>query len=137
MSISVKRLLNASESVKSDGLSQGEREAIVDLLHYCMYADNFVAITEDQFINATAATLSWDKNISFESFEGGSIGRARKAKENGGYRDEFLKGIAGKLASKSARQLAFDLCAALYKSDANLVDKEAEQLSAIKALLKV
>jgi hypothetical protein len=37
----IEKLFNKSEAPK-DGLTQPRREAIVDLLNYCMYADNLV-----------------------------------------------------------------------------------------------
>jgi hypothetical protein len=120
---------------KDDGLKQTQREAIVDLLHYCMFTDNFVALKEDQFVNTVAATLSWDKNISFESYEGGSIGNARRAKESQAFREQFLPGIAKRLETKEARQLAFNLCKDLYNADSNLADGESQTLAALKKLL--
>lgn len=135
MSNSVKKLFVKSGNAKSDGLQQGQREAIVDLLHYCMYADNLVALKEDQFVNQVAATLSWDPNISFESYEGGSIGNARKAKELPAYREEFLKSISERLRTKETRQLAFGLVKDLFNADANLSEKETQQLPALRQAL--
>jgi hypothetical protein len=132
---SVKPLFTGDNSKKPDGLVQAQREAIVDLLHYCMFTDNFVALAEDSFVNSVAATLNWDKNISFESYEGGSIGNARKAKESGGYRETFLKGIVDRLATKAARDLALQLCRDLYKSDSKLAESESQQLAALVRLL--
>jgi hypothetical protein len=134
MSTSFQKVFSADRSKKNDGLSQPQREAIVDLLHYCMYADNFVALAEDKFINGVAATLNWDDNISFEVYEGGSIGKARKAKESAGYRDTFYKDVVARLATKDARALALKLCKELYNAD-SMADSESEQLAVIKKLL--
>ena len=45
MSSLIKKLFHKSEASK-DGLNQPQREAIVDLLNYCMYADNFVFLVD-------------------------------------------------------------------------------------------
>jgi hypothetical protein len=55
----LKKLFRRSEE-KNDGLTQPQREAIVDLLNYCMYADNLVMLAEDRLIADTAATFNWD-----------------------------------------------------------------------------
>lgn len=132
---SIKKLFENSGSSKDDGLSQAQREAIVDLLHYCMYADNLVALKEDQFINTVASTLSWDPLISFETYEGTSIGNARRAKEQAAYREEFLQGVAARLGTPEVRQLAFDLVKQLFSADANLVEAETQQLPALRRAL--
>lgn len=134
MPTSFQKVFSADRSKKNDGLSQTQREAIVDLLHYCMYADNFVALAEDKFINAVAATLNWDDKISFEVYEGGSIGKARKAKESAGYRDTFYKDVVARLATKEARELALKLCKDLYNAD-SMAESESQQLAVIKKLL--
>jgi DUF1680 family protein len=134
MPTSFQKVFSADSAKKNDGLSQPQREAIVDLLHYCMYADNFVALAEDKFINAVAATLNWDNNISFEVYEGGSIGKARKAKESAGYRDTFYKDVVARLATKEAREMALKLCKDLYNAD-SMAESESQQLAVIKKLL--
>jgi uncharacterized tellurite resistance protein B-like protein len=136
MSTSLKKAFpSGSKTTVADGLNQGQREAIIDLLHYCMFADNFVSLSEDKFVNTVAATLSWDKNISFESFEGGSIGKARKAKESQAYREQFYKDLLSRLATKEARDLALKLCKDLYRADSNLAELETQQLAVISKLL--
>lgn len=132
---SVKKLFVKSGNPKSDGLQQAQREAIVDLLHYCMYADNLVALKEDSFINNVAATLSWDTNISFETYEGSSIGNARRAKENAAYREEFLRSVSERLENKATRELAFGLVKDLFNADADLSEKETQSLPALRKVL--
>lgn len=133
---SIKKLFAADPAKKSDGLTQPQRQAIVDLLHYCMFADNFVALAEDRFVNSVAATLNWDNRITFESYEGGSIANARKAKENAAYRENFLKDIVSRLNTPAARDLARGLCRDLYSADARIAEAESQQLAQITALLK-
>jgi len=135
MAFSFKKLFSGNSDSKSDGLNQAQREAIVDLLHYCMFADNFVALAEDSFVNSVAATLNWDKNITFESYEGGSIGKARKAKESASYRETFYKDVISRLATKEARAKALQLCRDLYQADAKQAEAETQQLATLAKLL--
>lgn len=135
MQNSFKQAFSGDAKVINDGLNQAQREAIIDLLHYCMFADNFVSLTEDRFVNTVAATLSWDKNISFESFEGGSIGKARKAKESPAFREQFYKDVLARLATTDAKGLALKLCKDLYKTDSKVAELESQQLAVISKLL--
>ena len=135
MPSSLKKLIRESDGSNDDGLQQAQREAIVDLLNYCMFADNFVARAEKQLVTATGATLDWDRNISFEVYEGGSIGKARRAKDEAAFRKTFLDSIKQRLDTKQSRELALGLCRDLFVADANMAANEATELAAIKALL--
>src|SRR5437763_6647885 len=85
----IRKLFRKSEAPK-DGLTQPQREAIVDLLNYCMYADNLIFIAEDRLITDTVAKFHWDPKVPFDQFDVRSIDNARNGRENKGYRDRFL-----------------------------------------------
>ena len=55
----IRKLFHKSEA-PNDGLTQPQREAIVDLLNYCMYADNLIFLAEDRLITDTVAKFNWD-----------------------------------------------------------------------------
>ena len=55
----LRKLFHKTEA-PNDGLTQPQREAIVDLLNYCMYADNLVMLAEDRLIADTVAKFNWD-----------------------------------------------------------------------------
>jgi uncharacterized tellurite resistance protein B-like protein len=134
MSFSFSRLFKQTSPVE-DGLTQSEREAIADLLHYCLYADNHIALAETAVLNDIISTLSWDPNTSFSSFEGRSVSAAREAKENAAAREEFLQSIRGRLSKPQVRTLAFDLCKQLFVADGAQSDKETVVLARIQQLL--
>lgn len=134
MSFSFSRFFSHKPAVK-DGLNQAEREAIADLLHYCLYADNHIALAETEVLESIISTLSWDPNSSFASFEGRSVAAARAAKEDESAREEFLKSIRVRLAKPSVRTLAFDLCKQLFVADGVQSDKETVVLARIQQLL--
>ena len=85
----IRKLFHKSEA-PTDGLTQPQREAIVDLLNYCMYADNLIFLAEDRLIADTVAKFNWDPKIPFDQFDVRSIGNARDAREHPGYRDQFF-----------------------------------------------
>jgi hypothetical protein len=81
MSSLIRKLFHKSEAPK-DSLTQPQREAIVDLLNYCMYADNLVFLAEDRLIADTVAKFNWDPKVPFDQFDARSIGNARNARES-------------------------------------------------------
>ena len=93
----LKKLFRKSEA-PNDGLTQPQREAIVDLLNYCMYADNLVMLAEDRLIADTVAKFNWDpKAVRFDQFDARSVGNARNARESQVYRAKFLGSIRDRL----------------------------------------
>ena len=76
---SIRKLFHRPEA-PNDGLTQPEREPIVDFLNYCN-ADSLVMLAEDRFITDTAAKLGWDSKTPFDSFDVRSIDNPRNARE--------------------------------------------------------
>jgi uncharacterized tellurite resistance protein B-like protein len=134
MSFSFSRFFN-QKAATNDGLTQPQREAIADLLHYCLYADNNIALAETALIEDVVSSLTWDPNTSFGSFEARSIAAARQAKEDAAAREQFLKSIRQRLDKPGARSLAFDLCKQLFVADGVQSDKETVVLARIQQLL--
>jgi hypothetical protein len=112
----IRKLFHKSEAPK-DGLTQPQREAIVDLLNYCMYADNLVMLAEDRLITDTVAKFNWDPKVPFDQFVVRSIDNARNASENQGYRDRFLGSIKDRLDTAAVKGQALDLCQELFLAD--------------------
>jgi uncharacterized tellurite resistance protein B-like protein len=134
MSFSFSRFFSAKPGAP-DGLTQTQREAIADLLHFCVYADNHIALNETAAIERIVSTLNWDTSSSFASFESRSIAAARAAKENEFTREEFLKSIRLRLDQPAARTLALNLCKQIFVSDGAQSDKETVAFARIRQLL--
>jgi len=56
----IRKLFHKSEA-PNDGLTQPQREAIVDLLNYCMYADNLVFLAEERKSGVQRSIPGFDK----------------------------------------------------------------------------
>jgi len=119
----------------NDGLTQAAREALVDVLHYTMYADRHIAVREDQFIEATARALSWDPNISYEYYEGKSTGAVTRALSDAAEGQAFFESLKSRLARQSDRELALTLAADLAKSDGQQRDSETAAIAKLRAAL--
>jgi hypothetical protein len=117
-------------------LAQSEREAIVDLLHLCLYGDSHIALREGQFISDVVDVIGWETQSSFGSYEARSISTARAAKENSDTKREHLAYAATRLKSKESRALAIDLCKQLFAVDGSTAEKEAALLGEIRTALE-
>jgi len=131
----IRKLFHKSEE-PNDGLTQPQREAIVDLLNYCMYADNLVFLAEDRLIADTAAKFNWDSKVPFDQFEVRSVSNARNARESQVYRDQFLGSISDRLSTDAVKAQALDLCQELFLADGARSDEEDEVLQNLRQLLE-
>jgi len=131
----IRRLFHKSEA-PNDGLTQPQREAIVDLLNYCMYADDRVFLAEDRLITDTVAKFNWDSKVPFDQFDVRSIDNARNARESQVYRDQFLASIGDRLATAAVKGKALDLCQELFVADGSRSDEEDDVLQNLRQLLE-
>jgi hypothetical protein len=116
-------------------LPQSEREAIVDLLHLCIYADAHISLKEGQVVSDVVDVIGWDTKLSFSAYEQRSIAAAREARSDEKSQKEFIESAAKRLSSKGSKDLAVSLCGELFRSDGT-ADREAKLLMQIRAILK-
>ncbi len=119
----------------SDGFTQPAREALVDVLHYCMYADKHIALAEDAFIEKAARTLSWDAKISYDYYEGKSVAEVRRALADQKARDAFFDSVKERLTAPAQRQFALKLAADLMAADGDKSNAEHDALVALRKIL--
>jgi len=131
----IRKLFRKSEA-PNDGLTQPQREAIVDLLNYCMYADNLVFLAEDRLIADTVAKFNWDPKVPFDQFDARSTSNARNASESQVYRDQFLASIRDRLDTDAVKGKALDLCQELFVADGARSDEEDAVLQNLRELLE-
>jgi len=131
----IRKLFRKSEAPK-DNLTQPQREAIVDLLNYCMYADDLVFLAEDRLIADTVAKFNWDPKIPFDQFDARSIGNARNARESQVYRDQFLASIRDRLGTAAVKGKALALCQELFVADGARSDEEEAVFQNLRQLLE-
>jgi uncharacterized tellurite resistance protein B-like protein len=131
----IRKLFHKSEAPK-DGLTQPQREAIIDLLNYCTYADNLVMLAEDRLITDTVAKFNWESKVPFDQFVLRSTDNARNARESQVYRDQFLASIRDRLGTAAVKGQALDLCQELFVADGARSDEEDAVLQNLKKLLE-
>jgi uncharacterized tellurite resistance protein B-like protein len=130
------RKLFGKPEAPNDGLTQPQREAIVDLMNYCMYADNLVMLSEDRLITDTVAKFNWDSKVPFDQFVLRSTDNARNARESQVYRDRFLASIRDRLDTAAAKGQALGLCQELFVADGARSDEEEDVLQNLRKLLE-
>jgi hypothetical protein len=131
----IKKLFHKSEA-PTDGLTQPQREAIVDLLNYCMYADDLIMLAEDRLITDTVAKFNWDSKVPFDQFVLRSTDNARNARESQVYRDQFLASIRDRLGTAAVKGQALGLCQELFVADGARSDEEDAVLQNLRGLLE-
>jgi len=117
-----------------DGLTQIQREAIVDVLHYCMYADKHIATTEDEVIEAAARKLDWDPKVSYEYYEGQSTALVRAALADSAERSAFLSGLNSRLGN-TGKLIALQVAERVISADGVRKATELEAIAALRETL--
>jgi hypothetical protein len=132
---SLKKLFHPKPT-SSDGLTQSQREAIVDLLNYCSYADRDITQGEEDMIDGLGSKLDWDQNMDFDYYMDKSLGVVRNVIEQKDSMPYFLKDVRTRLDSKKSRETALGLCDKLFKADGKVTAEESETFKAIAEALK-
>jgi hypothetical protein len=135
MSSLLKKLFRKSEA-PNDGLTQPQREAIVDLLYDCLDADNLVVLAEVSLISETVQQFDWDSKVPFDQFALRSIDNARNARESQVHREKFLGSIKDRLDTAAVKGKALDLCQELFVADGARSDEEEEVFQNLRKLLE-
>lgn len=122
-------------AASSDGLTQPQREAILDLLNICIYADNHIAVAEGKVVEDFTRKLDWDPAVEFGAFEAASITRARQAKEETDFRADYHASIKERLGNDRSKKTAEEVCKQLVSADGVKTESEQAVLSMIGKLL--
>jgi hypothetical protein len=82
------------------------------------------------------AKFNWDPKVPFDQFDARSVGNARNASENEGYREEFLAWIKDRLGTAAVKGQALDLCQELFLADGAQSYEEDDALQNLRELLE-
>jgi anion-transporting ArsA/GET3 family ATPase len=132
--ISLKRLF-LPMSAPRDGLTQRQREAIVDLLNYCSFIDRDIVQSESELIDDLERQFHWDANVDFDYYVNKSVDAVRNVLENKDSAGEFLANIRARLSSKKSRAIALGLADKIVKTDGRVTAAESETYQAIRKAL--
>ena len=129
------RLFKASPRTAPDGLQQFQREAIVDLLHFCRIADDKLVVVEENVEAKVEADLNWESTVPLVTYAADSLARAEKTINNPELRAQFIWSVADRLVSTELKTRAIGICLDMFKADGEFVDKERLVFREIKQAL--
>ena len=114
-----------------DGLTQGQREALLDLFNFCMCADGKLVVSEENFITSETARFHWDSPQSVTDFSALSVERARAAHRTAETRERYAAEINDRLVTTELKSDAIALCRRLFVVDGEYAASEQEAFSNI------
>jgi hypothetical protein len=125
----------SASTAKDDGLTQGEREAIVDLLNFCSFVDHDISDAEERIIDGLEEKLNWDQSKDFDYYVNKSVGFVREFIES---KDDeyFFEEVSKRLISRDSRKLGVSLSERLLRADGELKPEEVAALDKIKKCLQ-
>jgi len=101
----------------SDGFTQPQREALVDLLNFCTYADDKLSLAEDKVVASELEKCQWDPAVPLELFVSRSVTKVRNALESPARRASFLSDVGTRLGDAKLRNRALALCKSVFHAD--------------------
>ncbi len=116
----------------SDDLTQPQREALIDLMILGMFADNNIALSEDELLRKETEAFDWDSGENLDYYIDKRIGTLRVIRQEPTTLDETLHDIAVRLADKSDH--ALKLLKEIFISDGEEAEKEREFYTKIERI---
>lgn len=129
----IKKLFVIGETQVRDGLSQDQREAMIDLLQLCIYADNELHITEGRIFKRQIKRYNWESDQPIEEYIQESKSNALGLVRSGKARNAHLVDIGIRLGKKDAKFQALKLCKILFYSDCILAEGEQVFIDEIRS----
>ncbi|MBE9066233.1 hypothetical protein IQ260_06165 [Leptolyngbya cf. ectocarpi LEGE 11479] len=118
------------------GVTQTQREAMVDLCLLGMYSDSKLSVDEQDFLDEEFDKLSWESGISFGSYLQRVIPKVRSATNDVQEREEFLQDIAQRLGDDGFKQTAIDALQNLLAAD-GMVQLESTFMAAVSKAMSL
>ncbi len=132
-----RRVLNLFRSREQEQPSQPQREALIDLLVWTMFADRHVALPEQAFIIEQADGLPWDSPRPVELYIDKAVRRTREVLGNEEAEAAHLEAIDARLADPEARRSAPGACEELIGVDGERAPAELAHLERVRVKLGV
>ena len=118
------KLFNKDKSASSkDGLSQEEREAIIDLLVLGAYTDNRLSLREEKAFESLTGTLNWESETELSDYIKDSIANVRSVRSNPPAKEGLLNKVKERLASRVSVKKALGLLHKVFISDGRSYDE--------------
>ena len=133
----LRRVFNHGKAgAKADGLTQPQREALMDLLVFAEFNDNYITEAEARFVHQQAETHPWHSPLTIDAYYDVSVTRTRSAKISAEARADYLDDIAQRLETAAASRQAYELCELIMRLDSENAPTQKAFLSEIRNKLR-
>lgn len=129
----LERLKGLFGKVDEAAMTQPQREAMVDLLLWTMYADRVLSLPENERIDQMQSELSWESVTPFAQYLSTSIARVREVLTDEEKADALMDGVYARLDSDAVRRKAYEAARQLAQSDGEIAEEEALFLERVRA----
>ena len=129
-------LITGRPEEKQDGLKQHQREAIIDALLYCLYADDYDDPAERTVMDKSIAKMNWEAGSSIQDYIHAASEKVQRAVSVPDNEQQFLREISHRLEDRETRFQAIQLCKILLYSDLFFSDEEARALAELSRAFK-
>ena len=123
--------------IASTADEQKQREAMVDLLIWTMYADNVLTLPENEKIDQVTEEMSWNSPVPAQQYIYASIAKVREALDNSEKAESLLNDISERLQSDAVRLRTYEACRDLANVDGEMDDKELSFLNTVKTHFEI
>jgi hypothetical protein len=118
-----------------DGLSQEEREGLIDLLLLSSYMDNNLSFAEDRVLKKEVEGFQWDSGTAIDLYIDVATNKIRRALADSQKEKELLKSLKVRITSRQGKEKALESMTTLFHSDGE-DDKEQQFKETIVTLFK-
>jgi hypothetical protein len=98
-------------------MTQPQREALIDLLHFALLADSHVSLKEDSSLSTAIDNIGWDSPRPRDIHMLNSISRARRATESDEAGSDFIRMRALQFETSESQLEAVTALNTLMSSD--------------------
>jgi hypothetical protein len=114
------------------GLTQEQKQALLDLLIIGMYADHNLASAEDERVGRLLDTFRFPSEYERDKFSDAAFTRASRQSGSPEAIRAYVGQIAGHFPTREIRQRAYDILDDLLTSDGKVTSEESKLLTATK-----
>ena len=120
-----------------DGLKQDQREAMIDLLLLCIYADNELDLIEDRIFDRQVERYNWKSEQPIGDYIKASRARTLDLIQSEEKRLAHLNEIGARLKKDEIKFRALKLCKILFYSDWELATHEEAFIKEIRKAFRL
>jgi hypothetical protein len=117
-------------------LTDGQKQALVDLLVVGMYADHNLTAAEDAYLERLLDTFNFDSDYRRQHFVDAAFARTSRCSESVDAARAYIQGLRKNFSSREERRQACEALEELLTSDGKATNEERRILSLVRELFE-